>query len=252
MSRHRLFIFGRKPRRGLKSTEEAEATSVPAVTSGCGSNLVLREERNTVEASAVLFMPLATHILPEKQLKLKHLLAGSMITNWQQRDSRGRGESIHTRYPRQVPLKDQKAVEESKKPALPRQLPTDVTSLPSDHHALGYLCRGHSLRSARQEGRLRCRLSSRGSAWLTLMPVLEEDLSLDPPVVSFHRLLSDAQLTTLKHLGAPILMPATVQGVEGKQIARYRASHTAWLGGGIHPMVRSVNRLAAALTGERD
>ncbi|XP_063884809.1 prolyl 4-hydroxylase subunit alpha-1-like [Scylla paramamosain] len=148
-----------------------------------------------------------------------------------------------------VPLKDQKAAEEGKKPTLPRQLPAEVTSMPSDHRALGYLCRGHSLTSARLEGRLRCRVSSRGSAWLILMPLLEEDVSLDPPVVSFHRLLSDAQLTTLKHLGAPLLMPANVQGAEGKQVARYRASHTAWLGGGTHRMVRSVNRLAAALTG---
>lgn len=59
--------------------------------------------------------------------------------------------------------------------------------------------------SVRVEGRLRCRVSSRGSAWLILMPVLEEEVSLDPPILSFHRLLSDTQLTTLKHLGAPLV-----------------------------------------------
>lgn len=46
-----------------------------------------------------------------------------------------------------MPLKDQKATEESKKPPdMPRNPPTEITATPADDRALGYLCRGHSLR----------------------------------------------------------------------------------------------------------
>ncbi|XP_050713988.1 prolyl 4-hydroxylase subunit alpha-1-like [Eriocheir sinensis] len=149
-----------------------------------------------------------------------------------------------------VPLTDQKAAEESKKlPATPRRPPLGVTTTPADMRALAHLCRGRSLRSAKVESRLRCRASSRGSAWLTLMPVWEEEVSLDPLILIFHRLLSDDHLTTLKHLGAPLLLRATVQGAEGTKATRYRASHTAWLGRGTHPLVESVNKITAAVTG---
>ncbi|XP_071527812.1 prolyl 4-hydroxylase subunit alpha-2-like [Panulirus ornatus] len=130
---------------------------------------------------------------------------------------------------------------------------TSISATPRDELIYSRLCRGHTFMSAREASQLKCRVDRRGSAWLTLMPALVEEHSLDPPILSFHHVLSDHQLAVIRHLALPLLEQAKVQdsnkGEEGSPIQKHRSSYTAWLPAHAHPTLRAASRMVAAITG---
>ncbi|XP_037804600.1 prolyl 4-hydroxylase subunit alpha-2-like [Penaeus monodon] len=92
------------------------------------------------------------------------------------------------------------------------------------------LCRGERLRTPEMESRLSCRHVTAGAAYLTLMPLRLEEMSLDPYIVVFRDFLTEAQTEAIKGIAKPRLTTSRHRGPGGNFISSMvRTSSTAWL-----------------------
>lgn len=95
------------------------------------------------------------------------------------------------------------------------------------------LCRSSSRRQMGESkpSRLHCRYNTITTPFLKLAPFRMEELSLDPYVVFYHNVLSDAEIEKLKPMGKPFLERAKVFRVEkgSDEIAPSRSADGAWL-----------------------
>ena len=97
------------------------------------------------------------------------------------------------------------------------------------HHLRGTmtyeeLCRGEEFITEEERSQLLCRYSSGRHPYLTIGPVKEEEIFLDPRIVIFHDLVSDTELETVRSLAAPSLERAAVLDpqTQDKKTADYR------------------------------
>ncbi|GIY73413.1 prolyl 4-hydroxylase subunit alpha-1 [Caerostris darwini] len=129
------------------------------------------------------------------------------------------------------------------------RLGNDITPMEEQNNYMA-LCRGERLVSVAEESRLVCRLQSAGHPYLLLRPLRVEERGLNPLVLVYHDLLTDAQAEVLKHLAEPKLARSMVQGGKGSEIVSIsRTSQNAWLGPTDHPLMAKVYRLVEFVTG---
>ncbi|GIX81505.1 prolyl 4-hydroxylase subunit alpha-1 [Caerostris extrusa] len=129
------------------------------------------------------------------------------------------------------------------------RLGNDLTPMEEQNNYMA-LCRGERLISVAEESRLVCRLQSAGHPYLLLRPLRVEERGLNPLVLVYHDLLTDAQAEVLKHLAEPKLARSMVQGGKGSEIVSIsRTSQNAWLGPTDHPLMAKVYRLVEFVTG---
>ncbi|XP_052845248.1 prolyl 4-hydroxylase subunit alpha-2 isoform X2 [Drosophila gunungcola] len=95
------------------------------------------------------------------------------------------------------------------------------------------LCRSGSRRQLNESKttRLHCRYNATTSPFLRLAPLRIEELSLDPYVVLYHNVLSDAEIEKLVRMSGPFLERTMVFRVENRteQIASSRTADGVWL-----------------------
>jgi len=113
------------------------------------------------------------------------------------------------------------------------------------------LCRGEKLMDPKVEGRLRCRYITNNHPYLLLAPIKEEEAYLNPRLVIYHDVVSDAEGETAKMLAQPRFQRATVQNRDTgiREPANYRISKSAWLSDREHKNVARVSRRISAITG---
>ncbi|KAK7047728.1 hypothetical protein SK128_025146 [Halocaridina rubra] len=85
------------------------------------------------------------------------------------------------------------------------------------------------------------------------MPALVEQHSLDPELVTFHRVLTKRQIQEITSLGIPFLQQAAFRSGNIKEDSvgsfKIRSSYTAWLQEDTHPVLKNLNKKISALTG---
>ncbi|XP_066974591.1 prolyl 4-hydroxylase subunit alpha-2-like [Macrobrachium rosenbergii] len=97
------------------------------------------------------------------------------------------------------------------------------------------LCRGERLRPIEVESTLVCRLVSSASPYFTIMPLLLEEMSLDPYIVVFHHFLTHAQTEAVIELAKPKLATSRHRSPDGGFISSMvRTSKNAWLREGVN------------------
>ncbi|CAG7818937.1 unnamed protein product, partial [Allacma fusca] len=110
------------------------------------------------------------------------------------------------------------------------------------------LCRGENQRM--QLG-LKCRYVSNGKGFLTIAPIKEELVHVDPHIYIYHDVISDSEVSIIKQLATPRFKRATVHNhLTGELVtANYRISKSAWLQGHESPVVDRINRRINDITG---
>ena len=123
--------------------------------------------------------------------------------------------------------------------------------LGSDRQVYESLCRGEETMSLKEKSKMMCRYTTGRHPALLIGPVKEEVVSLEPRIVIFHDLITDAEIQTVKALATPRFQRATIQNpLTGElETAHYRISVAAWLKENEHPAVASIYRRTAAVTG---
>lgn len=113
------------------------------------------------------------------------------------------------------------------------------------------LCRGEKMMKPKVEARLRCRYVTLDNPILFLSPVKEEEAYLNPRLVIYHDVISEAETETVQNLAKPRFARATVQNRETgiREPARYRISKSAWLKSNEHVHINRVVRRISAITG---
>jgi len=113
------------------------------------------------------------------------------------------------------------------------------------------LCRGEEFIEESIRSRLMCRYTTGKHPFLILGPVKEEEVYLQPRIVLYHGLISDAEIDTIKELATPRFKRATVQNYKTGELetAHYRISKTAWLKDHEHPHIANIYSKANQLTG---
>lgn len=93
------------------------------------------------------------------------------------------------------------------------------------------LCQGLKIRSPEVESRLHCYFSDRGDPYFRLHPVKVEESNADPPVYTFHDVISDAEIEHVKQFARPQLERSTVIATDGvgREVSTVRTSQNAWL-----------------------
>ena len=86
------------------------------------------------------------------------------------------------------------------------------------------LCRGEEFITDEQRSQLLCHYSTGQHPYLTIGPVKEEEIYLDPRIVIFHDIVSDNELQTVRNLTVPFLQRAAVfdDKTKDKKFADYR------------------------------
>ncbi|CAG5107262.1 Similar to phy-2: Prolyl 4-hydroxylase subunit alpha-2 (Caenorhabditis elegans) [Cotesia congregata] len=112
------------------------------------------------------------------------------------------------------------------------------------------LCRGEVPMSPQLQKDLRCRYIDRGIPFLKIAPFKEEEAYLDPRIVIYHDVISDAEIDTIKRLAQPRFKRATVQNYKTGEleIANYRISKSAWLQEYEHKHVQAVSQRVEHMT----
>ncbi|KAF8789386.1 Prolyl 4-hydroxylase subunit alpha-2 like protein [Argiope bruennichi] len=129
------------------------------------------------------------------------------------------------------------------------RLGNDITPMEEQENYMA-LCRGERLVSVAQESKLVCRLDNKGHPYLLLRPLRIEERSLDPYVVMYHDLLTEAQTELLKQIAEPKLARSMVQAGKGSEVVSVsRTSQNAWIGPHDHPFMAKVYRLVEFVTG---
>ncbi|NXP77309.1 P4HA3 hydroxylase, partial [Ramphastos sulfuratus] len=97
--------------------------------------------------------------------------------------------------------------------------------------------------------RLSCSYETNGSPYLLLQPAKKELVQAQPHVALYHDFISDSEAETIKGLAGPWLQRSVVASGEQQQEAEYRISKSAWLKATVDPVVVSLEKRIAALTG---
>ncbi|CAL4097494.1 unnamed protein product [Meganyctiphanes norvegica] len=92
------------------------------------------------------------------------------------------------------------------------------------------LCRGEKLRPSSIESVLVCRYSDNGEAYLRLMPLQLEEMSLDPYIIVMHNFLTDTQTQAVIERAKPRLTASRHRSPDGGFVSSMvRTSKNAWL-----------------------
>ncbi|XP_066475543.1 prolyl 4-hydroxylase subunit alpha-3 [Tiliqua scincoides] len=106
-----------------------------------------------------------------------------------------------------------------------------------------------SLPSQHQLPSLYCSQETNGDPFLILQPLKREIIHQQPYIALFHDFVSDSEAERIKALAAPGLQRSVVASGEKQQKAEYRISKSAWLKDTADPVIATLNRRIAALTG---
>ncbi|XP_001867743.2 prolyl 4-hydroxylase subunit alpha-1 [Culex quinquefasciatus] len=113
------------------------------------------------------------------------------------------------------------------------------------------LCRGEAHRAEADLAKLRCRYVTNSSPFLKIAPLKLEEAHLEPYIVIYHEVMSDAEIEVIKRLAKPRFRRATVQNYKTGEleVANYRISKSAWLKDEEHSVVRTVGQRVEDMTG---
>ncbi|EFX74258.1 hypothetical protein DAPPUDRAFT_22132, partial [Daphnia pulex] len=113
------------------------------------------------------------------------------------------------------------------------------------------LCRGERLLNDKLLAELKCWYDTRHQFYFLLMPIKIEQHSFEPAIYTFHDVLSDEEIETIKELAKPLLARSMVQGKlgVGHEVSNVRTSKTAWLPEGLHPLLNRLSRRIGLITG---
>uniref|UniRef100_A0ACB8FF01 Uncharacterized protein n=1 Tax=Sphaerodactylus townsendi TaxID=933632 RepID=A0ACB8FF01_9SAUR len=100
-----------------------------------------------------------------------------------------------------------------------------------------------------QQARLYCSYEANGDPQLILRPMKREIIHHQPYVALYHDFVSDSEGQKIKELATPRLQRSIVASGERQQKADYRISKSAWLKDTVDPLIVTLNRRIAALTG---
>ncbi|XP_057612163.1 prolyl 4-hydroxylase subunit alpha-3 isoform X3 [Chionomys nivalis] len=96
---------------------------------------------------------------------------------------------------------------------------------------------------------LYCSYDTNSSPYLLLQPARKEVIHLQPFVVLYHDFVSDAEAQKIRELAEPWLQRSVVASGEKQLPVEYRISKSAWLKDTVDPMLVTLDRRIAALTG---
>ncbi|XP_019373271.1 PREDICTED: prolyl 4-hydroxylase subunit alpha-3 [Gavialis gangeticus] len=96
---------------------------------------------------------------------------------------------------------------------------------------------------------LYCSYETNDNPYLIFQPAKREIVQLLPYVALYHGFISDDEAEKIKDLAAPWLQRSVVASGEKQQKAEYRISKSAWLKGTVDPVIVSLDRRIAAVTG---
>jgi len=114
------------------------------------------------------------------------------------------------------------------------------------------LCRGEKRLTPKTESALSCfYLNTTKIPLLRLTRIKVEEAFKKPYILHFYDIMSDNEISVIKHLASPRLRRATVQNSEtgNLEIANYRISKSAWLKDSDHPVVKTISRRIQAISG---
>ncbi|XP_031552959.1 prolyl 4-hydroxylase subunit alpha-1-like [Actinia tenebrosa] len=117
------------------------------------------------------------------------------------------------------------------------------------------LCRGISLKSQAQLGRLKCYYETKLHPMLKLRPLKVEMINEDPYIVMLRDVMYDHEIEYIKKTAAPLLNRATVTNSEtgDLEFADYRVSKSGWLEDFTHDndegILKRINRRTSIITG---
>jgi len=113
------------------------------------------------------------------------------------------------------------------------------------------LCRGEDTMTVAERSKLMCRYTHGMHPFLTIAPVKEEELFLDPRLVMFYDIVTDEEIKTIKEMATPRFKRATVQNYKTGELetANYRVSKTAWLKEEEHSHVANIYKRTNEVTG---
>ncbi|XP_065089085.1 prolyl 4-hydroxylase subunit alpha-1-like [Ochlerotatus camptorhynchus] len=113
------------------------------------------------------------------------------------------------------------------------------------------LCRGEVQRNASETSNLKCRYVTSGSAFTRLAPLKLEEVHILPRIVLYHNVLSDNEIQVLKRIAKPRFKRATVLNHETGDFepSNYRISKSAWLADQDDPIVNTISKRVADMTG---
>ncbi|XP_043465896.1 prolyl 4-hydroxylase subunit alpha-2-like [Leptopilina heterotoma] len=141
-----------------------------------------------------------------------------------------------------------KNVTSAGEPLIPEYAYNDYEYGIFDNSALK-LCNGMISLSPDIEKQLRCRFVDHGNPFLRIAPFKQEDVYLDPFIVIYHNVLTDAEVEMLQEEGYPALESSKVIAYEqGLHSSKIRISENAWLYEDIYPKVQSINERAGHIT----
>ncbi|XP_059351142.1 prolyl 4-hydroxylase subunit alpha-2-like [Daphnia carinata] len=83
------------------------------------------------------------------------------------------------------------------------------------------------------------------------MSIKIQQNSMEPAIYTFHDVLSDDEIETIKESAKPLLARSMVQGRTGAghEVSNVRTSKTAWLAEGLHPLLNRLTRRISLITG---
>ncbi|XP_041510563.1 prolyl 4-hydroxylase subunit alpha-3 [Microtus oregoni] len=96
---------------------------------------------------------------------------------------------------------------------------------------------------------LYCSYETNSSPYLLLQPARKEVIHLRPFVVLYHDFVNDAEAQKIRELAEPWLQRSVVASGEKQLPVEYRISKSAWLKDTVDPMLVTLDRRIAALTG---
>ncbi|XP_038169954.1 prolyl 4-hydroxylase subunit alpha-3 isoform X1 [Arvicola amphibius] len=96
---------------------------------------------------------------------------------------------------------------------------------------------------------LYCSYETNSSPYLLLQPARKEVIHLRPFVALYHDFVSDAEAQKIRELADPWLQRSVVASGEKQLPVEYRISKSAWLKDTVDPMLVTLDRRIAALTG---
>ena len=67
------------------------------------------------------------------------------------------------------------------------------------------LCRGESLLSDKELAQLKCWYDTRKQPYFYLMPIKIEQNSINPPIYTFHQVISDNEIEIVKTMSRPLV-----------------------------------------------
>ncbi|XP_055612351.1 uncharacterized protein LOC129758762 [Uranotaenia lowii] len=121
----------------------------------------------------------------------------------------------------------------------------------SERRLYEQLCRGEANRSVSDLSKLTCRYVTNKSWFLKIAPLKLEEANLQPYIVIYHEVMSDAEIEVIKRLAKPRFRRATVQNYKTGEleVANYRISKSAWLKDEEHPYVKAIGQRVEDMTG---